>query len=134
MDDCLFCKIIAGQIPDYRIYEDDYVVALLDLHPCSKGHTIVIPKKHIADLSGVLAEEMSAVSAGVLNVYKLVSQKIKPDAMNIGINNGKAAGQAVPHMHWHIIPRWENDGGGSMHSIVRNGDGIDVKEIFSLFK
>jgi histidine triad (HIT) family protein len=134
MDDCIFCKIVSGQIPDYRIYEDDYVIALLDLHPCSKGHTIVIPKKHIADLGGVSAEEMSAVSAGVLNVYKLVSEKIKPDAMNIGINNGKAAGQAVPHIHWHIIPRWFNDGGGSMHSIVRNGDGIDVNEVFSLFK
>jgi histidine triad (HIT) family protein len=134
MDDCLFCKIIAGQIPDYRIYENDYVIALLDIHPCSKGHAVIIPKKHIADLNEVSAEEMSAISAGVLNVYKLVSEKIKPDAMNIGINNGKAAGQAVSHLHWHIIPRWENDGGGSMHSIVRNGDGVDVKEVFSLFK
>jgi histidine triad (HIT) family protein len=62
-----------------------------------------------------------------------VEARLKPDAMNIGINNGKLAGQAVPHMHWHIIPRYVGDGGGSMHSIVRSKESINVQEVAKLF-
>jgi histidine triad (HIT) family protein len=134
MDDCIFCIIANGEIADYRIYENDDVVAFLDIHPCAKGHTVIIPKKHHANLNDVSEEELPKIATGLLHVYHLVDKKIHADGYNIGLNNGRAAGQAIGHLHWHIIPRWENDGGGSMHSIVRNGDGIDVKEIFSLFK
>ena len=134
MDDCIFCTIAGGEIADFRIYENDNVVAFLDIHPCSKGHTVLIPKKHYANLNDITEAELPQIAAGLLRVYHLVDEKIKADGYNIGLNNGRAAGQAIGHLHWHIIPRWYNDGGGSMHSIIRKGDGVDVKEIFSLFK
>lgn len=132
--DCLFCKIIAGQIPNYTVYEDENVLAFLDIHPCSKGHTVVVPKKHFADLWGMNIEDSTLMGAGLRAAAGRVQAKLQPDGMNIGLNNGKAAGQAVGHVHWHIIPRWHGDGGGSMHSIIRNVDGVDIKEIAEVFK
>ncbi len=131
--DCLFCKIIAKQIPNYTVYEDDTVLAFLDIFPCSKGHTVVIPKVHYESLWNMNMETFQLLVAGLRAAAGLVEARLKPAGMNIGINNGEAAGQAVPHAHWHIIPRYEGDGGGSMHSIVKSKTPIDVKEIAALF-
>lgn len=134
MQDCLFCKIVAGEIPNYTVYEDENVLAFLDIFPCTKGHTVVVPKKHCASLWDISTEDFMRVAAGVQTAAGKVRSAINPDAMNIGINNGAAAGQAVAHMHWHIIPRWEKDGGGSMHSIVRShGADADPKQVAQLF-
>ncbi len=132
--DCLFCKIIAGEIPNYTVYEDENVLAFLDIHPCSKGHTVVVPKKHFADLWEMNIEDSTLMGTSLRAATGRVQARLKPDGMNIGINNGKAAGQAVGHAHWHIIPRWHGDGGTSMHGIVRNGEDVDVKEVAGLFK
>lgn len=132
--DCIFCKIIAGQVPNYTVYEDEHVLAFLDVFPCSKGHTVVIPKEHVSNLLELSEELYAHLFQGVRRAAVRVQEVLKPDAMNIGINNGKVAGQAVPHVHWHIIPRYEGDGGGSMHSIVRMKEQIDVKAIAELFK
>jgi histidine triad (HIT) family protein len=131
--DCIFCKIINHEIPNYTVYENENVLAFLDVHPCSKGHTVVIPKKHAADISELSDTEWQVLMQGVREVAKKVDEVIKPAGMNIGINNKPAAGQAVPHLHWHIIPRYENDGGGSMHSIVQSAEKIEVSEIAKLF-
>ena len=131
--DCLFCKIINKQIPNYTVYEDENVLAFLDIHPCAKGHTVVVPKKHFADLSEMSAVDWQDMSGGLANVFSKIQKVLNPDGMNLGINNGQAAGQAVPHVHWHLIPRWNGDGGGSMHSIVKNGAEIKVQEIAKLF-
>jgi histidine triad (HIT) family protein len=131
--DCIFCKIINHEIPNYTVYENDNVLAFLDVHPCSKGHTVVIPKKHSADISELSDTEWQVLMQGVREVAKKVDEVIKPAGMNIGINNKSAAGQAVPHLHWHIIPRYENDGGGSMHSIVQSAEKIEVSDIAKLF-
>jgi histidine triad (HIT) family protein len=131
--DCIFCKIINHEIPNYTVYENDNVLAFLDVHPCSKGHTVVIPKKHSADISELSDTEWQVLMQGVREVAKKVDEVIKPAGMNIGINNKSAAGQAVPHLHWHIIPRYENDGGGSMHSIVQSAEKIEVGDIAKLF-
>lgn len=131
--DCIFCKIIVGEIPSYKVWEDENVLAFLDIHPCCKGHTVVVPKKHFADLWEMNIEDSTLMGAGLRAVAGHVQAKLKPDAMNIGINNGKAAGQAVAHVHWHILPRWEGDGGGSIHSIIRKGEGVDVSEVAKLF-
>lgn len=131
--DCLFCKIVVGEIPNHTVYEDANVLAFLDIHPCSKGHTVVVPKKHFADLTAMAVGDWQDVSAGLAAVFSKVQKVLNPDGINLGINNGKAAGQAVGHVHWHLIPRWNGDGGGSMHSIVRKGDGVDVKEMAELF-
>ncbi len=133
MQDCLFCKIIAGEIPNYTVYEDETVLAFLDIHPCSKGHTVIVPKKHFADLAELSVDDWQNISRGLGVVFSKVREALNPDGVNLGINNGKAAGQAVPHMHWHLIPRWNNDGGGSMHSIVRSKEAVDVQAIAELF-
>ena len=132
--DCIFCKIIAGEIPNYTVYQDDNVLAFLDIHPCSKGHTVVIPKKHFANLWDMSTETFDLMAAGLRAAAGRVQARLKPDGMNIGLNNGRAAGQAVGHVHWHIIPRWEGDGGGSMHSIVKSKDMGDIKEVARLFE
>lgn len=132
--DCLFCKIVAGEIPCYKVYEDEHVLAFLDIHPCSKGHTVVIPKEHAETIWNMSIEDFEKVSGGLRSAAGRIEARLKPPAMNIGLNNGKIAGQAVPHVHWHIIPRYEGDGGGSMHSIVRSKEKIEVKEIAGLFK
>lgn len=133
MPDCLFCKIVAGEISSHKVYEDAHVLAFLDIFPCTKGHTVLIPKKHVATLWDINTETFELVAAGLQTAAGKVQAILKPDGMNIGLNNGKAAGQAVGHMHWHILPRWEGDGGGSMHSIIRNDKGVDVKEVAKLF-
>lgn len=131
--DCIFCKIISGQIPNFTVYEDEYVLAFLDVFPCSKGHTVVVPKEHVGNLFELTHENYGKLLQGVRKAGERVQSVLKPDALNIGINNGKIAGQAVPHVHWHIIPRYEGDGGGSMHSIVKLKEKIEVKEIAQLF-
>lgn len=131
--DCLFCKIIAGEIPCHKVWEDENILAFLDIHPCAKGHTVIIPKKHFGNLLEMSLEDWEVMSGGLSNVLAKVKEVLNPDGMNLGINNGKVAGQAVGHVHWHLLPRWEGDGGGSMHSIVRNDGGVDVKEVAKLF-
>lgn len=133
MQDCLFCKIIHGEVPNYTVYQDENILAFLDIHPCSKGHTVIVPKKHFTNLSEMSVEDWQDVGAGLAEVVSRVQAVLNPDGINLGINNGKAAGQAVGHVHWHLIPRWQGDGGGSMHSIVRTDEAIDVKEIADLF-
>ncbi|HSR88905.1 MAG TPA: HIT family protein [Candidatus Udaeobacter sp.] len=131
--DCLFCKIINKEIPNYTVWEDENVLAFLDIHPCAKGHTVVVPKKHAATLWDMRTEEFDLMAHSLRAAAGRVQARLKPDGMNIGINNDKAAGQAVGHVHWHIIPRWQGDGGGSMHSIIRKTDLEDVKEVAKLF-
>lgn len=131
--DCLFCKISTGELPCYKVYEDNKVLAYLDIHPHAKGHTIVISKKHLASIFDASSGEWNEIMAGVQAAAKRLQDVLKPDGLNIGINNGSAAGQVIPHLHWHIFPRWAGDGGGSVHSIVKNGNADEVKEIAKLF-
>ncbi|WP_336360343.1 HIT family protein [Haladaptatus sp. ZSTT2] len=118
-DDCIFCKIIAGEIPSRTVYEDDNVLAFLDVNPLTKGHTLVIPKAHhrtVADLPDALGE---AVFEALYHLTPAVEEAVSADGSNIGVNNGTAAGQEVQHVHAHIVPRFEGDGGGAVHSIIR---------------
>lgn len=131
---CLFCKIVVGEIPNHTVYEDDTVLAFLDIHPCAKGHTVVIPKTHVERLSDLSDEQWTKTLAGVQKAMKRVYAVLQPQAVNIGINDGPAAGQAVSHVHWHILPRNEGDGGGSVHSIIRSKETGDVAEVVALFK
>jgi len=130
---CIFCKIINKEIPNYTVYEDENVLAFLDIFPCSLGHTVVIPKKHFENIFEMSAEDFAVFAPSIRAVAGRIQAKLKPDGMNIGVNNGAAAGQAVPHMHWHIIPRHNDDGGGSMHSIVKKPSEKTVAEVCDLF-
>ena len=133
--DCIFCRILNKEIPNFTVYEDNNVLAFLDIFPCATGHTVVIPKKHFESLWDMNTENFQALSAGLRATAERIEARLKPDGMNIGINEGKIAGQAVPHVHWHIIPRYQDDGGGSMHSIIKNPGTKTPKEIYNeLFK
>jgi histidine triad (HIT) family protein len=131
--DCIFCKILAHKIPNHTVYEDDHVLAFLDIFPCSKGHTVVIPKRHAERLTDLDTAEQSALMQGVAKTMERLDAILKPVGMNVGWNDRVLAGQAVPHVHVHIIPRYEGDGGGSMHSIVKSKEKIEVGEIAKLF-
>ncbi|MEL4306235.1 HIT family protein [Methanococcoides sp. LMO-2] len=131
--ECLFCNIIKGDIPSYKVYEDETAYAFLDINPCSKGHTVVVPKTHYENFTEMPAEEAAALFATVRMIARLVEDAVSADGSNIGLNNKPAAGQAVPHVHVHIIPRFEGDNGGSMHSIVHvPGAGDDLEEMAEL--
>ncbi len=106
-EDCIFCKIIKGEIPAYKVYEDDFVVAFLDIYPATKGHTLVVPKKHVERLKELNEEELKKFWSGVKKVIEKI-EKLSED-YNIIINQGSKAGQEVPHLHVHLIPRYGNE-------------------------
>lgn len=133
MEDCIFCKIIAGDIPCYKVYEDNQVLSFLDVNPIAKGHTLVVPKVHaetILDLNDELAKH---VMPAVQKTMERVQTVLKPDGFNIGINHHEAGGQVVPHLHVHVLPRWEGDGGGTVHSIISNPSDMNVEELAKQF-
>ena len=102
---CIFCKIIAGQIPCHKIYEDDAVLAFLDIGPLVKGHTLVIPKAHHATVMDIPPETLSAVTARLPKISKAVLAAVDAPACHILTNNGSEAMQSVHHLHFHILPR-----------------------------
>lgn len=118
--DCLFCRIIEKEVPAAEVYEDDHVLAVLDVHPRAPGHTLVLPKVHAESLLNLPEEEIAPVFRAVRAVTEKLGRTLSPDGFTIGINHGKTAGQEVEHLHIHIIPRWLNDGGSSIHSVVSN--------------
>lgn len=128
MDDCIFCKIGAKEIPAKIIYEDEDVFATLDIHPRAPGHTIVIPKTHVPNLMELPEEKFGALFSAVKKVMKILKNHLNPDGFTVGINQGRASGQEVDHLHVHILPRWMSDKGGSIQSVVNNPS--DVNEIF----
>ena len=109
---CIFCKIIAGEIPCHKVYEDDKVLAFLDIKPLNLGHTLVIPKKHYENLEEINEEELTALTLAVKKIGRLVKEKLGVAGYNISENNGEVAGQEIMHLHFHIIPRQEGDGLG----------------------
>lgn len=119
VEECVFCKITEGEIPAFKVYEDRNTLAFLDINPCSPGHTVVIPKKHFKLLTEMSELSVRDLWAAAWLVEKGVRDAMGADGVNVGVNDGEVAGQGVPHVHLHVIPRFRNDKGGSMHSIVR---------------
>ena len=109
-DGCLFCRMAAGQIPVARIYEDDVVLAFLDIGPVSDGHTLVIPKQHCEKLDDCPADLLGQVCSRLGKLAGAVAAAMNSDGYNLLCNNGRAAGQLVEHLHFHIIPRNAGDG------------------------
>lgn len=127
--DCLFCKIANKEIPAEIIYEDDHALAFLDIHPKTLAHVLIIPKKHYASLKDVADSEIGPLFATVKKVAIILTDRFKPDGLTIGINQGRAAGQEVDHLHIHILMRYKNDNGGSIQSIVDNPPKESLKEV-----
>lgn len=111
MSDCLFCKIIDGQIPSLKVYEDDHVYAFMDIMPLSKGHTLLIPKTHCKDLFDMPEEVARNLYAAAPKVANAIKSAFNPVGMNTVNNNGAAAGQTVFHYHLHLIPRYDEKDG-----------------------
>ncbi len=108
-NDCVFCAIAAGEIPSFKVCEDDAVLAYLDINPFTKGHTLVIPKKHSTGLLDTDDAVLAAVVARVRKVAARLKEALPCDGFNILQNNGEAAGQTVKHLHFHIVPRYAGE-------------------------
>lgn len=109
-DNCIFCKIIAGEIPSYTLYEDEKFKIILDVGPATKGHALILPKEHYANLYELPEETAVEVIKLAKRMMIRMTDKLKCDGFNIVQNNGEAAGQTVNHFHMHLIPRYKNDG------------------------
>jgi histidine triad (HIT) family protein len=131
---CLFCKIISGEISTYKVYEDEDVLAFLDIEPLTKGHTVIVPKAHVENLLDLDDEKVKKLFLVVKKIAQNLKDKLSLEGMNIGINMGEVAGQAMNHLHIHILPRYEGDGGGSVHSIVNNSPTETLDEVLSIVK
>ena len=108
--DCVFCKIIAGEIPSFRLFEDEATLAFMDINPANEGHALVIPREHAADLYSVSEEALARTIATARKVAAAVAKTLNPDGLNLVQCNGPAAAQSVMHFHVHVLPRVEGDG------------------------
>ena len=109
-DDCIFCKIAAGEIPSKTIYEDEKYRVILDLGPATRGHALILPKNHYANIFELPEEDAKEVICLAKKMATIMKDKLGCDGFNLVQNNGEAAGQTVFHFHMHLIPRYENDG------------------------
>ncbi len=110
MEDCIFCKIIAGQIPCSRVYEDEKVLAFLDINPISEGHTLVIPKAHAENLWEIHEEDLTAVHMASKKIIRAMKQVLNPEGVACLQLNGRGVNQVVMHYHLHLIPRTKGSG------------------------
>ena len=108
--DCVFCRIVRGEIPSVKLYEDSEVVAFMDISPIVKGHALVIPKAHYDPLTAMPPALLGRVMSVVQRVAAAQTAALRADGVNLFQANGAAAGQVVPHVHFHVIPRFNNDG------------------------
>ena len=105
MEDCIFCKIVRGELPCFKVYEDDMVIAFEDINPVSKGHTLVIPKNHAQDLWEIPAEDLAAVQLASKKIIQAIKDALNPTGVACLQLNGSGANQVVMHYHLHLIPR-----------------------------
>jgi len=110
MDDCLFCKIIKGEIPSHKVYEDANVLAFLDITPVNPGHVLLVPKKHSRNILEIDDNNFRELAPLIKKIARAVKEGMGADGINIHINNEPAAGQVIFHTHIHIIPRFSDDG------------------------
>lgn len=110
MSDCIFCKIVAGEIPSTIVYEDDDVLVFMDIGPIIKGHALVISKKHYDPVTETPDDVLAKLHLIAKRIARAQVNGLGADGVNIMQNNGKASGQEVEHIHVHVIPRFKNDG------------------------
>ncbi|MBD3406786.1 MAG: HIT domain-containing protein [Candidatus Lokiarchaeota archaeon] len=108
-EECLFCKIIQGEIPSTKVFEDDKVLAFMDIYPVSEGHCLLIPKDHYANMFDVDKDVLAHLSKRLADLTRMVNRAFKPDGVLNTVANGPGAGQEIPHLHFHVIPRNKGD-------------------------
>ncbi|AXQ79463.1 HIT family protein [Streptococcus chenjunshii] len=129
MENCLFCQIAAGQIPAAKVYEDDQVLAFLDISQTTKGHMLLIPKKHVRNVLEMDGELAQTVFARLPKLARALQQATKASGMNIINNNEEIAGQTVFHAHIHLIPRYGLDDGLQIHFTAHEPDGSALSRL-----
>lgn len=110
MNECLFCKIIRGELPSTKVYEDDRLFAILDINPVNIGHTLIVPKLHFDNVLDADDAVLADIVRGAKRVAVAIKAALRADGINLEMNNERSAGQLVPHIHLHVIPRFEGDG------------------------
>lgn len=109
MPECLFCRIVTGELPSTRVYEDERVVAIMDIFPATRGHTLVIPRAHAADLRDVAGEDLAAAAEAAQLLARRAFERLGADGVTVMQANAAAAWQTVFHYHVHVIPRYDGD-------------------------
>ncbi len=108
--DCLFCKIIKNEISSEKIYEDGDVLAFMDIGPVNNGHVLVIPKEHVENYLSASDEMLAKCNSVIKKITPVILEAVRSSGWNLGVNSGKVSGQVIFHLHFHIMPRFENDG------------------------
>lgn len=127
-EDCLFCSIVAGEIPSRTVHESDGAQAFLDVNPLAPGHTLVIPDQHYPRLQEIPANEATEFYAVLHQVVPAVEGAVEADGLTVAINDGEAAGQEIPHVHAHLVPRFEDDTAGPIHALFESRPELDDSE------
>ena len=125
---CIFCKIVAGEIPSFKLYEDGETVAFMDINPVHDGHCLVIPKRHYPTVFDVAPDAFAAAARTAIKVAKAVNAAIKPDGLNLIQSNGPGAAQSVQHFHLHVLPRRMRDG-LAINWGLKPGDSARIAEV-----
>ncbi|WP_222915659.1 HIT family protein [Natrinema sp. SYSU A 869] len=125
----IFSQIIEGEIPARIVYEDETTMAFLDANPLAQGHTLVIPKDEYERLNDVPEDIAADLYATVHRMVPAVEESVDADATTVAFNNGEEAGQEVPHVHCHIVPRFEGDGGGPIHAMFGGPADLEDDEL-----
>ncbi|MFW5950052.1 MAG: HIT family protein [archaeon] len=120
MPDCVFCGIVAGELPSHTVHETDDALAFLDTHPLAAGHTLVVPRGHFERLNDLPPETAQAFYAALQDVIPAVEAATDAPATTVAVNNGPPAGQEIDHVHAHVIPRFEDDDFGPIHALFRD--------------
>lgn len=128
-DDCIFCQIVAGDVPGTVVYETDTVLAFLDANPLAAGHTLVIPKDHYHRINDLPEDVAAAVFTAIHRVVPAVEDATDAPATTVAFNNGETAGQEVPHVHGHVVPRFEDDGRRPIHALFSDRPAMSDAEM-----
>ena len=125
--ECLFCKIVAGEIPSTRVYEEERVLAFMDVNPVNEGHLLVVPKNHTATIYEIGADDLAAVMVVAKKLAKAQSAALDMPGLNLVQCNGRPANQVVDHFHVHLVPRWPEDGWSHWHGSLIPGDMEEIQ-------
>jgi len=126
---CIFCKIVAGEIPAVKLLDDDKVLAFMDINPACRGHILVVPKNHAENIFEISEADLSAVTGAVKRCAVAVKNALGAEGVTVLQLNGTASDQVVPHLHVHIMPRWKDDGLTVSRWEMKTGDVEELQEI-----
>jgi histidine triad (HIT) family protein len=126
--DCLFCEIVAGDVPAQIVDSDEHTVAFMDISPATPGHALVVPRRHSVDLMDVAAEDLSHVAAAAQRLARRMEEALEPDGFNVLHSSRRAAWQTIFHFHVHLIPRYEDDP-LELPYLPREGDADEIAAV-----